>query len=1016
MQIRACIITLLSLVASSLLSLEAQVVDYGSNNGVFSFEDDCSAITTNKGSKTAISDSHSKLGKRSLEWSWKKQGASLSLKAPVPYLPENPDPKETSVSSFVFWIYSPEKIDGTLRFSFRKDGKECCHFTYTLGFEGWRGAWVGFDRDMEGNPEIGMNEIVISAPEDIRKGKLYFDGIITASFQDVRYHTADWQARFINPHTTSFWLTLNQFWDNRLDIELSDKITDNEISDLKTIEDRFITLVTDNIQPLSIEEIRQTYGSYAITRNADGTIKGKPIWFIRYGETYLNQGIPDAMQSFTAHGQTLKQLNDFMFKTAVSYLHETDPAIRKEIAEIYISLTRHLLDQGFAAGSGQGTLHHLGYSMRNFYTGPVIMKEILKAEGLDDDMQRAMEWFCGVGEVKTAPKELGMDVDAFNTSMMGRFASIIMLEDTPYKQAYMKALSRWVDNGFKYTEGLRPCFKRDGCVVHHRKCYPEYATGGFRGSINAIWMLAKTAFSVSEESHEIQKHALLQMRFFSNLKSFPLAMSGRHPDGTRALIPSQFALLADAGSPDGREETDTELAAAYLRLNGESGKWAEKFISKGIKAEKAPAGGHNFAYNCSLSYRQDNWLVTFAGHSRYLWAAETYRNENHYGRYLTHGSMQILGSDSFESGFMMDGWDWCHIPGTTAAEIPMDQMKANVLNVDEHSGYEEMLLSDEWFASGVSFGKEAAAYSMILHEHDKYNGSLRAHKTFFAFGNRIVCLGSDLENRLEGSQLHTTLFQNSIRQDSHATITNGTSHNSTSYTECLEGGSNLIIDRLGNAFLVKDSEVIVKRGLQHSLHEETDRPTEGLFEKAYINHGTVCGNGTSDRKNSYEYLVIVQADSIQTAKYQEQLPYNVERCDSTAHIVTDTESGIKAAAAFETISIDGLIEEVSPSILMYRQTGNLLQMSICNPDLALYEGEADEIFDSEGKRKERSVYGRTWIENPAATTQIRMTLNGEWVAEGTDNSRISISISEGKTHITLTTCESKTEQMTLKTR
>ena len=68
--------------------------------------------------------------------------------------------------------------------------------------------------------------------------------------------------------------------------------------------------------------------------------------------------------------------------------------------------------------------------------------------------------------------------------------------------------------------------------------------------------------------------------------------------------------------------------------------------------------------------------MTFAGHSRYLWAAEIYRGANHYGRYLTHGSMQILCGgapviDSFGSGFQVEGWDWCHIPGTTAAQIPI---------------------------------------------------------------------------------------------------------------------------------------------------------------------------------------------------------------------------------------------------------------------------------------------------------------------------------------------------------
>ena len=107
-----------------------------------------------------------------------------------------------------------------------------------------------------------------------------------------------------------------------------------------------------------------------------------------------------------------------------------------------------------------------------------------------------------------------------------------------------------------------------------------------------------------------------------------------------------------------------------------------------------------------MSHRRADWLVTVAGHGRYLWSAEIYQGANHYGRYLTHGSMQLLADgdpvSAFGSGFRQEGWDWRHIPGTTALEIPMERMKADIRNVDTASGYEEMLLSDEAFAGGVS--------------------------------------------------------------------------------------------------------------------------------------------------------------------------------------------------------------------------------------------------------------------------------------------------------------------------
>lgn len=970
------LLIILSLAASLLFSLEAQVVDYGIANGVLSFEDGVSPAEASKCSRLSVSNEHSKLGISSLKWDWKKKGSYISIKGDIPYLPENPNPKETSIASFVFWMYSPAVLDGTVRFSFLKNGRECCHFDYCLGFQGWRGSWVGFDRDMQGKPEIGMDEVRIYAPKTIRKGTLYLDGLITSSFQDVRYHTPDFHAPYVNEKTDIHWLILNNSWKLSLDVPQKESLTAEEIGDMKTVRDRFVQIVTEKVKPYSLEEAREMYESYQLSYNPDGTITGKPIYFIRYGETYLNQGIPDAKQAFAKAGQLLKDLNDRMLRLAVSVMKSSDADERKELSMMYVNLTRHLLDQGFAAGSGQGTLHHLGYSMRNFYTGPVIMQDILREAGLDNEVQQAMEWFSGVGEIKVAPAVLGMDIDAFNTSLMGRVASLLMLDDTPYKYAYMQALARWVDNGLKHTEGLRPCFKTDGTVVHHRKAYPAYATGGFTGAVNAVWMLAKTSFAISQESHQNLKDALLAMRFYCYDDIFPLAMSGRHPDGKGALIPSHFSRLAKAGSPDGGTEIDAELAAAFRRLAPKSKAFAT------IDPESTPQGTEYYGFSCSMSHRYGDDLVTIAGHSRYLWAAEIYQQANHYGRYLTHGSMDI-------GGFSMLGWDWCHIPGTTAAVLPMDQMKATVLNVDEFSGYEEMLISDEWFAGGVTHKGQNGAYAMKLHEHDKYNGSLRAKKSFFVVENRIVCLGTDIENSIEGAPVHTTLFQKSL--DSSDEDIRFTSE---------EG---FIRDHDGVTYIVRDAKIHFRSGLQHSLHEESDMPTEGLFELAYIDHGDIVKDGR------YEYAVILPGGTSDAAA-----SYEVVRHDSKVHSVKDIPTGIVSAAIFEEGSVDQHIVYSSPAMLMYSAEGDVMTLSVANPDLALYEGESDEKFDAEGKRLERSVYSRYWIDNPCAPTTIKVTVKGLWDISDDNGSDVVCIHVNGNTSLTFKSKEARTEEITLK--
>lgn len=976
-------------------------VDYGEQTGVISFEKMPGKISC-KSSSLNISDAHSKLGDHSLEWTPKKSGASWRMDVPVKFLAVNPDPDDTAISSFVFWVYSPEPADGSLHFAFLKDGRECCWFDYSLGFTGWRGAWLGFDRDMQGKPVEGMDAFTVTYNGKSRKPHFWFDGVIPASFQDVRHHTADWQAPYINAATTNFWLILNKYWENPSDIPVEAELAAGQKEDFALLESRFKTLVKEGAKKWDIDRIRDYYDSWHISFNPDGTIKGKSVWFVRYSETYLDLGL-NAKKDFKENGQMLQDLNDAMLAIALSWEDEKNPAIKKEIGEIYLNLTRHLIDQGFQAGSGMGTLHHLGYSMRNFYNAPVIAKPLLREAGLLNTVQQAMEWFSGFGEVRTAPVKLGMDVDAFNTMLMGRFASVVMMEDTPAKAAGLKALSRWVDNGYKYTEGLKPSFKRDGTVVHHRKCYPAYATGGFKGSVPAIWMLAGTQFAISRESHEIQKRALLEMRFWSNVKSFPLAMSGRHPDGKQTLLQGQYALLADAGSPDGTQKIDKELAEAYLRIRGNaSDKWTKKFTEAGYVAEKAPVGGHFYPYDCSLSYRQDEWLVTFAGHSRYIWAAEHYRGENMYGRYLAHGSMQILGfptdyPDSFGSGYRQEGWDWTHIPGTTAAAIPIEEMKADIINADEFSGFEEMLLSDEYFAGGVTLGKEAAAYSFILHEHDKYNPSLRARKSWFAFGNRIVCVGSGICN--SKGPAHTTLFQNSLE--------------SAEGTCSSFSGECELTDRLGNFYYIPDAEVKFEKALQHSFHEETCAPTSGCFEKAYIDHGENCTGG------EYVYMV-VPGPSSEADKELLKSSCEVLRKDNSVHLVKDSQSGLVGASVFEAGSVDNVILQASQSVMIYGLEGDRLSIAVANPDLALYAGASDEVFDENGKRVERSIYGRDWVNNPAAETSVTFVLNGEWKLEAHicgsglecyESFTPTVTVSDGKTTVTVKTKECRTEEL-----
>jgi chondroitin-sulfate-ABC endolyase/exolyase len=143
-----------------------------------------------------------------------------------------------------------------------------------------------------------------------------------------------------------------------------------------------------------------------------------------------------------------------------------------------------------------------------------------------------------------------------------------------------------------------------------------------------IYLLSGTEFKVSELAHSTVKNVLLTMRFYCNLKQWSLSMSGRHPNGKGELIPIQYATMAIAGTPDGKQEYDADMAAAYLRLMAyvnRPDEDAPDYLPKastrqelemkklleaqGFRPEPDPQGNLALGYGCVSVQRRDNWAA-----------------------------------------------------------------------------------------------------------------------------------------------------------------------------------------------------------------------------------------------------------------------------------------------------------------------------------------------------------------------------------------------------------------------
>ena len=142
----------------------------------------------------------------------------MELKKDLKFEKKDPTGKDLYLSAFIVWVYNEVPQDATIEFQFLKDGKRCTSFPFGINFSGWRAAWVCYERDMQGTPEEGMNELRIIAPNS--KGSLFIDHLITATKVDARQQTADLQVPFVNAGTTNHWLVVYQHSLLKPDIEL----------------------------------------------------------------------------------------------------------------------------------------------------------------------------------------------------------------------------------------------------------------------------------------------------------------------------------------------------------------------------------------------------------------------------------------------------------------------------------------------------------------------------------------------------------------------------------------------------------------------------------------------------------------------------------------------------------------------------------------------------------------------------------------------------------------------------
>ena len=985
---------------------------------VFENENELSKLGSDATSSLTLSDTHYHFGKASLKWNFENNSyitAGFSVlseaESPLAYGDYFPNSPTTSIS-----IYNEQPQDGKLRFSYgTSENRDQVWFDINLKFTGWRTIWVPY-YEMEGdaperNTQINFNSFKVQAI-DVVAGSIYFDDIVFSQYQDDRYAYPDFLVPFIKTDFAAeqdHWMPSLAYYQSIKNHEVT-KISSEAQAELIAIENRLQERL--KIKDTITEKLRSATAAYEkLDLDVGQTVKGRPVTF-RNGETYFEETPKYDEDYIEVH-----RLGQIMLKLAEIYTI-ADAETKERVSEYFINATRYFLDQGWQAGSSGGTRHHIGYSLEDIAVAFFIMRKPLENAQLLNEVGDSMQWVFNLGKILADENDFVANIDYFNTQSFYHLMIIYMRSDYNEIAALLEKYSQYMSITLAQDDA-HGVFKKDGTSWHHGGHYPAYGMGAFKNLPKVFRTLASTRYQIGTEGHQNFKKALLTTRLYSNTYDFGFANAGRHPleDNSIEFLEPQFRDMIFSGNPEHTSSIDTDFGIAYLRLWGSGNPKMQNELENNynLEAEELP-GYHTLPYAATAIHRRNDWAAILKGYSKYVWASEIYIASNRYGRYPANGTIQLLSEKGEEkSGFNQLGWDWNRYPGATIIYLPLEELESDLSLL--------MFKSNQTFAGAVQ-QNDNGVFAMILDESSGSNadgqrgtysfpGKLKAHKSVFSFGDKLICIGSSINSIDANHDVETVLFQNNLNHATRSIYADVTgivqkSPFTNSWKSTAKDG--WLIDAYKNAYhILSASNVHLKQTNQKSYHNKYSintgkmnpkgngvQETSGDYGVAYINHGK------APKDASYQYVIYPFSAQSRLAQIEngnfKDSSYKILNATRQAHIVFDRESNTTGYVVFdEKYQVNnGLLKSVSdPAMLMIKEIDvKNISVSIVQPDLNF-----------------KTVEG---IETPGEGHELRFeaTIKGIWQLD-TKNEQVSIDHSESNTTIRITVKDGATNTLHL---
>lgn len=260
-----------------------------------------------------------------------------------------------------------------------------------------------------------------------------------------------------------------------------------------------------------------------------------------------------------------------------------------------LSKINHLLDyvkdQGFADGSGLGSLdHQMNKVGAGFSHTLLLISDSLNEASNKSKLQDLIEtakWYNDFGEVYQSPafEYKGTTADRMITILHFRVMIVLVMPNSTDQERIkrirdMDAIVRWMNNAFSVNDAFGGVIKPDYTGFHHNAIYGSaYVPQALQVGGLLKYFLHGTKFSLSKTSVNNIRRGLEVMRLMAAKYSSPNSINGRFPNySNKVLIKSAlggYAYISVNNPPaitaqSGITVTDVEKPEMFLRLYDEN--------------------------------------------------------------------------------------------------------------------------------------------------------------------------------------------------------------------------------------------------------------------------------------------------------------------------------------------------------------------------------------------------------------------------------------------------------------